>query len=156
MIESEEAVFAKHLLRADGAEQLEAHIRAGGTTDTYLAAWRTQRDEAAAAVTVSPQTARQVLDLPVPRWEPDATVRDYLTALLARLWDGEADPTYGMAGNSDWRYDIYEALLTAGLIRSWKDGWGVGYRDDDQHHREDVHRADRLVFAAIEALHGTE
>lgn len=82
------------------------------------------------------------------------TVRSYLTELLCALWLYEADAKYGVTGESDWRYDIYEPMQRAGLIPAWRDGYGVGYRIDDSRHPEDRQHADALICAAIRHMTG--
>lgn len=142
--------FLHHLL-TDGGPALDAHIHAGGTTTSYLTRWAI--DHAARNLHITPELAQRILALPVRRDGDNCTVRTYLLALLAQVWTDTA--TYGICGNSDWRYDIYESLLEAGLIVSWRDGYGLGYRPDGTEHPEDRKAADRLVAAAIAALGGT-
>lgn len=97
----------------------------------------------------SEQICGQILALETRQGD---TVRVYLTELLAGLWLGEADPKYGMTGESDWHYDLYGPMRDAGLIPPWRDGWGVGYREDGwgKDHPEDQQRADALICATIE------
>jgi hypothetical protein len=94
------------------------------------------------------ETAQQVLALPVEYGE-GATVRDYLAELFAAFWEGRASDKYGMTGESDWRYQLYEPLRDAGLIPGWVDGYGVGYRTETDRHIEDEKLADSLIAAAI-------
>lgn len=144
--------FVEHLITDGGDDHLAAHIRAGGTTRTYIDEWLTARSAAARARQITPETAQRILDLPAEREGQGSTIRTYLTDLLAAFWNGNATPHMGMHGSSDWKYDIYEALLAAGLIGVWRDGYGVGYRPDGTKHSEDEQAADRLVTAAIRAL----
>lgn len=98
-------------------------------------------------------TIQEILDLPLPGEPAGAeTVREYLADLLAALWRGTADPKYGMTGESDWRYDLYDALRDAGHVPAWRDGYGIGHRADGRDHPEDRARADELIGAAILAL----
>lgn len=149
----EEYALLDHLQEDPAA--LEEHIRSGGTYGGYVSAWKANRDNAARAVGISNAVARQVLALPLGDgyWgTPQQTVRDYLVELLAEFWAGNADPKYGMAGNSDWQYDLYGPLSRAGLIPGWKDGWGIGYHEDGSSHPEEAERANELIAAAIRAL----
>lgn len=97
---------------------------------------------------VSPETARQVLDLPMPDGNDAdaATIRDYLIKLLTLAWQ-EADNFSGKKpfGSSDWEADLQLPLLKAGLIGGSLDEFG--YIDD-----LDVEAADRLILAAIAEL----
>lgn len=138
-------------LRDDGTEALEEHIRAGGSFSAYAEAWRLRRDEQARAKEPSPELLASVLNTPLTDRGQDYadTVRGYLVELLARTWD---DLKYGMTGESDWQYDLYEALNQAGIIPGWRDGYGLGYRLDGSDHPEDRERADRLITAAIRTL----
>ncbi len=98
---------------------------------------------------VSRDTARRVLDLPLPANDSGAdTVRGYLTALLAELWEQEQSFNGKRPfGNSSWQYDIYLPLARAGLVTGTvtgddEDGYELG---GDFDHRA----ADRLMQAAI-------
>lgn len=134
---------------SDDAGPLEAHIAAGGTFDSYVTGWQQARNAAGQATEIGPELGRRILALPMgDRWEPGSNVRDYLGALLAAFWDGSADAKTGMTGNSDWQYDLYEALLRAGLIPGWVDGYGIATPEDQL-------RADQLILAAINALAST-
>lgn len=79
------------------------------------------------------------------------TVRRYLVELLAAFWTDDAGGKYGMTGESDWRYDLYDPMRRAGLIPKWRDGYGVGYRPGGDY-PEDRQRADDLIVAAIKHL----
>lgn len=99
----------------------------------------------------------RILALPLTdkrqRWTGgDNTIRAYLVALFAEVWLFNADPKYGMVGDSDWRYDLYVPLCDAGLIPPWRDGYGLGYREDGTHHPEDQTLADGLIENAIRSL----
>ena len=93
----------------------------------------------------TPEIVAKVLALTTEQ----GTVRDYLAELLASLWLGEADPKYGMTGESDWHYDLYGPMRDAGLIPQWRDGYGIGYRPDGSHVKEDRQRADVLIVSAM-------
>jgi len=152
LADGERDALMEHLQTEPGAA--EEHIRAGGSLASFVMGWKAARDAAAEAKEISAELADQVLALPVPRWDERETVRDYLLALLNALWTGQADPKYGMTGDSDWRYDLYEPMSAAGVIRGWKDGYGIGYHEDGTQHPEDRKRADQIVSAAIRRLAG--
>lgn len=87
---------------------------------------------------------RKVLDLPMDGDYP--TIRDYLTALLARLWSelGSFSGKYGL-GDSDWYWTLYAALVHAGMVN--------GSLDEDGNLRScDEAEAHRLIHAAIAEL----
>lgn len=79
-----------------------------------------------------------VLAFPVPGH--DMSVRDYLVRLLVDTFKGEATEKYGWTGQSDWRFDLYSALVLGGAIPPYSEGYGPDST------------ADRLVFAAINRL----
>lgn len=72
-------------------------------------------------------TPRQVLDLPLPDNDSGAdTVRGYLVALLAAVWDeGEGFSGKRPFGNSGWHGDFDQAFIKAGLVPGQldEDGW---------------------------------
>lgn len=148
LIEAERAAFLDHLAEMkpwehDKLNDLERHIRNGGTLKIYIAAWKRERDLRAMEGKPTPELLDQVLAAEV---EPYGTVRDYLTQLLAAFWAGKADQRYGMAGNSDWQYDVYDALCRDGLIPGWRDGYGMD--------REAEMKANTLLFAAMAHMTG--
>lgn len=98
----------------------------------------------------TPEIISQLLALPTEG--RGATIRSYLADLLCALWKGDADPKYGMTGESDWQYDLYRPMQAAGLIPEWQDGWGVGYRIDGSRVKDDQRRADVLICAAIQHM----
>lgn len=149
----EEEALLDYLLRDPaGSAALERAIASGQTLGEFVARWKADRDAAAEAVAISPEVARRILDLPVPRWDERETIRTYLTTMLHTCWADGFDGKYGMTGNSDWRYDLYDPLVTAGLIPGSRPGYGVGYRADGSHHPEDRDRANDLIKAAISQL----
>ncbi len=78
-----------------------------------------------------------------------STVREYLTELLTALWDkGEAFSGKRPFGNSSWKYEIYIALVEAGIVDGEID------REDGYYDLVDFdeHTADQAVLAAIEEL----
>ncbi len=98
--------------------------------------------------TIDRATARRVLDLPLPPNEPEAdTVRDYLVCLVDAVWT-QYDHFSGKRpfGTSGWKWDIYPALVKAGLIAGQLDSAGRAERGIDQL------AADRLIMAAIAEL----
>lgn len=90
---------------------------------------------------------QQILDLPLPANDADAaTIRGYLTALLAELWCEEQGFSGKRPfGNSGWQYDLYTPMIKAGLIPGSLDE--DGYVDTC-----DTQQADRLILAAIASL----
>lgn len=78
---------------------------------------------------------KSVLELPLLDNDAEAaTVRDYLKALLTRIWEeGEGFSSKRPFGNSGWEYDLTSAIEDAGLAAT----------------REE---AQALVFEAIEQL----
>lgn len=89
---------------------------------------------------------RKVLDLPMDDNNAEApTVRAYLVALLAALWN---DPGYFSGkyafGNSDWPWDFYRALINAGLITATYDDGDLITCDQTE--------GDRLIAAAVAEL----
>lgn len=95
--------------------------------------------------TIDPK-AQRLLDLPLPDNDADAaTVRDYLIALLRKLWAGGEDFIKRPFGNSGWQYEVYAPMVAAGLIdgKLDEDGW-LEHADD--------RAADALMDAAIQAL----
>lgn len=97
---------------------------------------------------ISPDTARRVLDLPMPDGNDAGatTIRDYLIRLLTEVWrENECFSGKRPFGNSGWDYDLYGPLVEAGLIRG---------RLDEDGYLEDVddEAGDRLILAAIAEL----
>lgn len=53
------------------------------------------------------------------------TLRHYLRDLLLTLWDeGECFSGKRPFGDSGWEYDVYAALVKAGLAEGSEDQWG--------------------------------
>jgi len=92
--------------------------------------------------------ARQILDLPLPPNDADATtVRGYLIALLAEVWREEQSFSGKHPfGNSGWQHDIYVPMIRAGLVAGSLDEYDSP--NDDFNYRN----ADRLILAAIDEL----
>lgn len=88
-----------------------------------------------------------ILDLEIGRNDAKAkTIRDYLKALLATLWDkDEGFSGKRPFGNSGWKYDVYAALIKAGCVTGKLDCEGCVETCDDA-------EADRLILAAIGSL----
>lgn len=93
---------------------------------------------------------RRVLDVKMqPNDANVETIRDYLIKLLSLLWAyGDHFPSKKPFGNSGWEYDLYEALVRAGLIS------GV-IADGDYLDEFDKEAGDRLIEKAIKALGGS-
>ena len=74
------------------------------------------------------------------------TVKDYLVTLLVTLWD-EKDGFSGKRpfGNSAWQFDLYGALVRAGLVSGSFDEFGYVEEVDDE-------TCDKIILEAIEAL----
>lgn len=88
-----------------------------------------------------------ILDLPMKKNDAKAkTVRDYLKNLLSKLWEeDEGFSGKRQFGNSGWRYDIYAALITAGVVEGKLDSYHCVEDVDDA-------AADKLIQEAIKAL----
>ena len=63
-------------------------------------------------------TPQEILDLEMESYELGSmTIRDYLKALLKRLWrDGDNFSSKRPFGNSDWCDDLYAALVRHSVI----------------------------------------
>lgn len=88
-----------------------------------------------------------VLDCPMGHNDAQAsTIRGYLKELLHQLWEhGEGFSGKRPFGNSGWEYEIYTALIAAGLVE--------GKLDSDGYLEEvDRDAADTLIASAIESL----
>ncbi|WP_328344603.1 hypothetical protein [Micromonospora sp. NBC_00421] len=97
--------------------------------------------------TIDADTARRVLDLPLPDNDADAaTVRDYLIELLAMVWEEEQGFNGKRPfGNSGWQSDLHLPLIIAGMVPGRLDEDGYIEHIDQQ-------AADRLIAAAIREL----
>lgn len=95
------------------------------------------------------QPRHYVLDLPMGENDAQAgTIREYLIALLAALWD-EQEGFSGKRpfGNSGWDCDLMVPLIRAGLID--------GRLDEDGYIEEvDDNGGEHLIAEAIQALGG--
>ena len=88
-----------------------------------------------------------VLDIKMQPNDADAsTVKDYLKALLARLWEeGEGFSGKRPFGNSGWEYELYVALVSNGIVR--------GSLTDDGYIEDcDVVAVNALIYEAICSL----
>lgn len=82
----------------------------------------------------------------VPNDANAGTVRDYLKALLLKVWgEGEGFSGKRPFGNSGWEYEVYESLGAEGFIDVSIDDWGDMVIEDPR-------AADRLILDAIKAL----
>jgi len=95
-------------------------------------------------VTIPPE---QVLDLELPRNQVDAkTVREYLKALLAAVWEQGAQFNGKRPwGLSSWKAPIEEALIKARFVPGELDEDGYVAQVNDR-------EVNSLVRSAIEAL----
>lgn len=88
-----------------------------------------------------------ILDLPMEDNDAKAkTIREYLRALLTRLWtEEEGFSGKRPFGNSGWTWDIYRALVKGGAIKGEIDSEGdmIGH---------DQEAADTLILEAIAKL----
>jgi len=93
-------------------------------------------------------TGAEILNLPMGDNDADAgTIKEYLIALLSEVWrEGEGFSGKRPFGNSDWEFDLYKPLLTAGLVKGNLDSEGFLESVDNK-------AADKLIFNAIAALH---
>lgn len=99
-------------------------------------------------------TSEIILDTPMPEGsDVNGTIRDYLTELLAQLWQqGSGFSGKRPLGNSGWQYDFYEALAAAGHITATFDE--DGFIEDLPDAQRD--KADKLISDAILHLGGHE
>lgn len=68
----------------------------------------------------------EILDAKMPENDANAeTIREYLKELLHALWE-EQEGFSGKRpfGNSGWEYDLYIALINAGIIEGKLDEYG--------------------------------
>lgn len=96
-------------------------------------------------------TPEQVLAvvMPQPNDAGAHTIRDYLVALLATLWEhGEGFGGKRPFGNSAWQYDLYFPLVEVGYITGSLDE--EGFLDDC-----DNAAGHALITTAIEHLGAT-
>jgi len=94
-------------------------------------------------------SGKEILALPMGENDAKAaTVRDYLLALLRRVWSEQE----GFSGkrpfrNSGWHLDLHAALIRAEVIAGAIDGDGYVSESDDK-------QADAAIRSAIDALGG--
>jgi len=75
-----------------------------------------------------------------------STVRDYLKALLSTLWtEDEGFSGKRPFGNSGWKYEVYGALVKAGLVKGSLDDEGYVNSCDNS-------AADAMIQNAISDL----
>lgn len=88
-----------------------------------------------------------ILDLELGPNDADAkTIREYLKALLKAVWtEGEGFSGKRPFGNSGWQYDMYPALIKAGMVTGKLDDQGFVEEVDDS-------AAEKLILGAIESL----
>lgn len=148
-IEGDDWGSAAHELRlSDGPDRESDHPAHPDGVPCVLAAPAAPDAELPAAAPPA-YDAQRILGLPL---EPDhndagaATVRDYLVALLAVLWEcGEGFSGKRPFGESGWQGELYEPLIRAGIIDGLiaDDGWMDGCDRD---------AGDDAIAAAIEGL----
>jgi hypothetical protein len=74
------------------------------------------------------------------------TVRDYLLTLLETLWQEKGGFSGKRPfGNSNWEFDLYKALVEAGLVTGTIDDDGYLFEVEDD-------EADELIAQAISSL----
>lgn len=124
--------------------------------DTRAFEWVTGTPaEVAAALSGPPPVegpmADPVLDLPMQDNDAAAaTVRGYLTALLANVWD-EEEGFDGKRpfGNSGWQFDLHLALIDAGLLEGVLDEDGYIESCDTEAGRAMIAEAIKRMGGAV-------
>lgn len=104
----------------------------------------------------------QILNCPLgPNDAKAATVKDFLKALLIRLWEeGEGFSGKRPFGNSGWEYPLYLALVKNKLVKgeysTYNDGETSYDEEDNTSYDEldsyDEKAANKLIFEAIKSL----
>lgn len=94
-------------------------------------------------------TQVNILDIPMVPSHNGASassIREYLKLLLNHLWmQGEGFSGKRPFGSSGWEYELYEALLKAGLVDGeFDEDGGIDYVDSKTAHH--------LIFTAINDL----
>ncbi len=93
-------------------------------------------------------TGKSILNVKMQDNDAEAeTIGDYLQTLLLDLWiQGEGFDSKRPFGNSCWAYELYEALVAAGLVE--------GYLDEDGYiESADMYEANNLIKKAILAMY---
>lgn len=95
-------------------------------------------------------TPTEVLDLPLDDHAANQsgaeTIRGYLVALVARVWDeGEGFSGKRPFGNSGWEWDLHPTLIRAGVITGTFDEDGYVEDSDDA-------AAHRVIADAIKTM----
>lgn len=76
-----------------------------------------------------------------------STIGEYLRKLLATLWEeGESFSGKRPFGNSGWEYDIYTAMVVAGVVNGTIDSEGYLEVFDE------IVLADKIILRAIKSL----
>lgn len=90
---------------------------------------------------------KKVLDalIDCPRCKRPIPLREYFQMVFSKLWDDNEFDSKRPFGNSGWRYDVYRALIVAGLLGGVIDD--EGYID-----QLDEKEGDTLVHCAIQHL----
>jgi len=101
---------------------------------------------AAAPEVAEDDPATRLLALPLDESGCGASsARQYLAALSVEVWRHEKRAG---SGDSDWRYDLYEPMVRAGLVHGTFDADGYMDTFPDKSRAE----ADKLILAAIERM----
>jgi len=90
---------------------------------------------------------KDYMNIPMSENDADAkTIGEYFKKLLITLWrDGEGFSGKRPFGNSGWEYDVYAALIAAGIP--------IGSLDEDGYvDNVDCAKADDCVIEAIESI----
>lgn len=89
----------------------------------------------------------KLIDIPMAENDAEAkTIGEYLKKLFCELWgEGEGFSAKHPFGNSGWQYDIYAALIKAGVVDGELDEYGCV---DDV----DYGQADDMILKTIEDL----
>ena len=89
----------------------------------------------------------KLIDIPMAENDAEAkTIGEYLKKLFCELWgEGEGFSAKRPFGNSGWQYDIYAALIKAGVVDGELDEYGCVYDVD-------YGQADDMILKTIEDL----
>lgn len=94
-------------------------------------------------------TPEEVLDIPMNPGDNDAgasKVGQYLVKLLLAVWEeGEGFSGKRPFGNSSWEWELYTALMDAGVVEAKIDKYGEAGLVDRR-------KADKLIADAIRCL----
>lgn len=93
-------------------------------------------------------TGKSILNVKMQDNDAEAeTIGDYLQTLLWDLWSqGEGFSSKRPFGNSSWEYELYAALVTAGLVEG-------SLNEDGYIESVDHYEANELIKKAILAMY---